>query len=282
MPSPVFIAWILDAFVLYSFVFLLHSLRTKLSLAPVFIMVGFVASVMMWIGGNGARVEFAGLTVYWGSTLYAGLVLSAMLIYALDGAAAARSVTLSYRILHADGRIRWVGVKGQPALGPDGEVLHIDGVGSDVTERRVAELALQMSEQRYDLAMEAAADGLYDWNVSKGEVFLNPRWFLMLGYEPHEFPHVIDTWKLLVHPEDLDRAVSEQREQMALKGGLLSSSGCARRAASTDGYSPVERSPNATRMALPCPDGIAGSNIPLCARIMAVSDVYDTLTSRRC
>lgn len=30
------------------------------------------------------------------------------------------------------------------------------------------------------------------------------------------------------------------------------------------------------------PDGIAGHDIPLCARIMAVADVYDALTSRRC
>lgn len=30
------------------------------------------------------------------------------------------------------------------------------------------------------------------------------------------------------------------------------------------------------------PDGLAGEDIPLCARIMAVSDVYDALTSKRC
>lgn len=30
------------------------------------------------------------------------------------------------------------------------------------------------------------------------------------------------------------------------------------------------------------PDGISGEAIPLCARIMAISDVYDALTSRRC
>ncbi|MBI1317609.1 MAG: response regulator [Candidatus Hydrogenedens sp.] len=30
------------------------------------------------------------------------------------------------------------------------------------------------------------------------------------------------------------------------------------------------------------PDGISGREIPLCARIMAVSDVYDALTSKRC
>ena len=30
------------------------------------------------------------------------------------------------------------------------------------------------------------------------------------------------------------------------------------------------------------PDGIAGENVPVCARIMAVADVYDALTSKRC
>jgi len=30
------------------------------------------------------------------------------------------------------------------------------------------------------------------------------------------------------------------------------------------------------------PDGLAGEKIPLCARIMAVADVYDALTSKRC
>lgn len=30
------------------------------------------------------------------------------------------------------------------------------------------------------------------------------------------------------------------------------------------------------------PDGISGEDIPLCARIMAIADVYDALTSRRC
>ena len=30
------------------------------------------------------------------------------------------------------------------------------------------------------------------------------------------------------------------------------------------------------------PDGLAGEDIPLCARIMAVADVFDALVSKRC
>ena len=30
------------------------------------------------------------------------------------------------------------------------------------------------------------------------------------------------------------------------------------------------------------PDGLAGDDIPLCARIMAIADVYDALRSERC
>ena len=30
------------------------------------------------------------------------------------------------------------------------------------------------------------------------------------------------------------------------------------------------------------PDGLSGTDIPLCARIMAVADVFDAVSSRRC
>ncbi|MBI1317608.1 MAG: PAS domain S-box protein [Candidatus Hydrogenedens sp.] len=91
MFSPVFLVWVFDAFVIYASVLLCHSLRERLSLAPLFVLMGFMASVMMWIGGNGARFEFAGMTVYWGSTVYAGLILAALLLYAFDGTSAART-----------------------------------------------------------------------------------------------------------------------------------------------------------------------------------------------
>jgi PAS domain S-box-containing protein len=75
----------------------------------------------------------------------------------------------------------------------------------DVTGRKRAERALEESEERLNLALSAANDGLVDWNVRTGAIFYSPRSFTMLGYEPDEFVPTIPTVLALVHPEDRDR-----------------------------------------------------------------------------
>ncbi|GAA6617765.1 PAS domain-containing protein [Scytonema sp. NUACC26] len=72
-------------------------------------------------------------------------------------------------------------------------------------ERRVCERTseLQLSEERLKLALEGAGDGLWDWNLSTGEVYLSPRYLEMLGYDADELPQDVSTWEQLVHPEDM-------------------------------------------------------------------------------
>ncbi|WP_292519138.1 PAS domain S-box protein [Methanoculleus sp.] len=72
----------------------------------------------------------------------------------------------------------------------------------DVTERRRAEQALQESEERLNLALSAANDGLVDWDVRSGTIVYGPRSFSMLGYEPGAFVPTIPTILALIHPED--------------------------------------------------------------------------------
>lgn len=79
----------------------------------------------------------------------------------------------------------------------------------DVTERRRAEVGLRISEQRYALASRGANDGLWDWNIETGEVYLSPRWKELLGYAEHELPHSLSVWYDLVHADDLPRLKAE-------------------------------------------------------------------------
>ena len=51
----------------------------------------------------------------------------------------------------------------------------------DVTGRDRAELALRESEERLNLALSAANDGLVDWDIRSGTIFYSPRSFTMLG-----------------------------------------------------------------------------------------------------
>ncbi len=76
----------------------------------------------------------------------------------------------------------------------------------EVVERQRIEAALRLSEERLQLALDAANEGLWDWNIETGEVYLNDGWFRMIGYEPGELPMTFKIWKQLMHPDDLPRA----------------------------------------------------------------------------
>lgn len=71
-----------------------------------------------------------------------------------------------------------------------------------IVQRHRAEEALTTSEERLRLAMEAANEGLWDWNMEAHEFHFSPRYYVMLGYKEDEFPASFESWVNLLHPED--------------------------------------------------------------------------------
>jgi len=67
---------------------------------------------------------------------------------------------------------------------------------------------LKISEERFQLAMEAASDGIWDWDVNTGEVYYSPSYVKMLGYLPRELAGRVETWETLLHPDDKAAALS--------------------------------------------------------------------------
>lgn len=83
---------------------------------------------------------------------------------------------------------------------------YLAGSWRDISERKHAEAALRESHQRYELALQGAGLGAWDWNIQTGKLIFNNRWAEMLGYDLEKLQPTLETWRQLIHPEDLPAA----------------------------------------------------------------------------
>lgn len=73
--------------------------------------------------------------------------------------------------------------------------------------RKKAEEKLRKSHERFMLAVEGTRDGIWDWDISTGELFLSARWKEMLGYTDDEIQNNIDSFRNNIFSEDRPRVM---------------------------------------------------------------------------
>ncbi len=71
-----------------------------------------------------------------------------------------------------------------------------------VRHRERAEQALELSQERFKLAVTGSNDGLWDWNIVSGEMYYSPRFEQLLGFDELELSNSIDMLMTRVHPDD--------------------------------------------------------------------------------
>ena len=101
---------------------------------------------------------------------------------------------------------RWMSMSYYPYRNEKEEVTGVISHGHDITARKQAEEALDKSEERFSLAMEASRDGIWDWDVTTGAIYCSPGLTSMLGYDSTDVIENIDHWQNLIHPEDRQKA----------------------------------------------------------------------------
>ncbi|MFO7604296.1 MAG: EAL domain-containing protein [Gammaproteobacteria bacterium] len=79
----------------------------------------------------------------------------------------------------------------------------------------LAQEQLMESEERFNLAMRGANDGLFDWDIVSGQVYYSPRWQEMLGYASDEIEPDINAWRGRIHPDDAAKAESHLTKFLA-------------------------------------------------------------------
>ncbi|HVT95491.1 MAG TPA: PAS domain-containing protein [Bryobacteraceae bacterium] len=113
---------------------------------------------------------------------------------------------ISLRLRHKDGAWRWLRTRETVFLRDDrGKALQILGAAMDFTAQHNMEQRVRLQEERWNLALAANNDGIFDCDFETGLAFRSARCRDIFGYpnSPEIGPN--DDWKHLIHEGDSKR-----------------------------------------------------------------------------
>ena len=107
-----------------------------------------------------------------------------------------------FRITLPDGTIRWVHAKGVALFDETGRPARLLGVNADVTERKLTYAAVSEWKSRYEAAVQASNQLLYDWDPHTNDVTYGGDIERILGYSREEMQGGLQAFVDKLHPED--------------------------------------------------------------------------------
>ncbi len=109
-----------------------------------------------------------------------------------------------YKIVHKSGHHIWV-ESVMTNLLSDPNVLGVVINYSDITESKQTEEALQKSEERLRLALEAGHIGVWDWDIQAKTILWSDQMFSFYGATRKNFEVTCENFSKYIFPEDKDR-----------------------------------------------------------------------------
>ncbi len=134
--------------------------------------------------------------------------------------AAGRPCSNEYRIRTRDGEERWVWDQAEAVRDEGGTVVAIEGLITDITDRRRAETDRAEVEERYRTLVEHIPAITYievadpESPFGYRDVYVSPQIETILGYTPEEWVEQDAFWSKAVHPDDLDELITVAHHAM--------------------------------------------------------------------
>ncbi len=132
-----------------------------------------------------------------------------------------RRFDIEYRIVRADGEVRWVWERGTNISHDNKAWDVLEGFIQDITERRLADEALREAERRYRSIFENAVEGIYQSTPDNGYLAVNPALARMYGYNSPQ--DLISTLKDIEHQVYVDPKRRIEFMQLMMKNGVVTS-----------------------------------------------------------
>ena len=109
-----------------------------------------------------------------------------------------------YRLVQADGGLRWAAAEGRCVHDAAGRPTRFPGVSFDITERKRTEAALRESEDRFRGIADTVEQMIWSTQPDGFHDYYNARWYEYTGVPAGSTDG--EAWNGMFHPEDQDRA----------------------------------------------------------------------------
>ena len=118
------------------------------------------------------------------------------------------------KLPHQDGTIHTYLSHKFPLCNAQGEIYAVCGISTDISERKQSEKLLQESELRWKFALESGGDGVWDWDLNSGKVFLSPRCMEILNFSEEDRDNDYRNWESTIHPDDSPRMMADLQSHL--------------------------------------------------------------------
>ncbi|MFH2139416.1 MAG: bacteriohemerythrin [Pseudomonadota bacterium] len=123
-------------------------------------------------------------------------------------------IHLEKRYVRNNGEMFWGEVQVSLVHDERGEPDYFISAIQDVSERK------RMTEERdgnlllLQMALDAAQEAVWEWDLTNGQAKFSPEFYTMLGYLPQEFPANQEEWLARIHPDDRDKVWRTIQEEL--------------------------------------------------------------------
>jgi diguanylate cyclase (GGDEF)-like protein/PAS domain S-box-containing protein len=120
------------------------------------------------------------------------------------------------RITLPDGTERIIETRGEATLDENGRPLLVNGTLQDLTEQKVTQTALRLTQTRYRDTQRLARIGNWEADIATGKSWWSEELYDMLEEDPASYPASFENFLMHVHPED--RWSLEERRKIVVVG----------------------------------------------------------------